>query len=380
MSIPFTESNEISLKIPPYEMLTNSTKGSYVFTSGGSTGEPKLIFLTSEELKTNILYHGYGYKKSGITDKDIVGTFGVPGYLTSEFTVYLGLEHTGCLIVPLGINSNPEKILYYLKLFKVNTLLVMPSDLIPLIQYIESTGESLSIDKIIYGGEKLYDSTKEYIRKFLNVKHFGSVFQSMDVGTIGYQCEYCDSGEYHLQEELQFAEFLDEKSNYIQIGEVGELIITNLKRKLMPVIRYKTNDLALLLGECKCGDKHIKFQLIGRKGEFVKIGGEQFSLSLISTILENYSDLTGIYQIEISKKNDLDKLIIKIERSTSNILTELTNELQKEIKEKILTHHQKLELMLKNGVIAPIDIVFTNRDNLIITPTGKVKLFCDFRQ
>lgn len=381
--IPYTESDDLSISIPPYSMLTKEPTNSYVFTSGGSTGEPKLVFLTGDELKTNIFYHGNAYKRAGITEKDIVGTFGVPGYLTSEFTVYLGLQHTGCLIVPLGINSDPEKILYYLKLFKVNTLLIMPSDIIPLIQYLESTGESLNIDKVIYGGEKLYDSTKEYIKRALNVKHFGAVYQSMDVGTIGYQCRECELGEYHLQEDLHFVEILDDESKLVEWGEIGELIITNLNRRLMPVIRYRTSDLARFLGRnCKCGDSNIKIKLIGRKGDFIKVGGERFSLSLLNSILEKHKGLTGIYQIELRKINDLDKLIIKIEKNPITNLTKSQEyKLMDEIIEEIFDQHQKIKMMLDTGVIAPIDITFVERDSLIFSASsGKVKTVYDLRK
>ncbi|GAA0378681.1 phenylacetate--CoA ligase family protein [Bacillus horti] len=382
-SVPFTTSQDLINKIPPYDMLTDSTEEAYVFTSGGTSGQPKLIFITADELKKNIAYHGYGYRRAGITSQDIVGTFGIPGYLTSEFTVYLGLEHTKCMIVPLGIYSDPEKLLYYIRLFNVTTLLVMPSDIIPFIQYLEQTGETLNIAKMIYGGEKMYPSTQQYIQRVLHVQHFGAVYQSMDVGTIGYQCECSEAGEYHIHEDLLFAEFLDDDGSLIGVGEQGELVVTNLNRRLMPVIRYKTNDRVQLLGRgCQCGDRNVKISLLGRKGEYFKIGGEQFTLKAIQNLIERLEGSTGVFQIEITKRDRRDHILLKIEEAGLWKASKLEKESYKQtILHELAKEIPKLMDMQLKGVIHPTDIMFTSRKGLVVSESsGKVIQVCDFRE
>ncbi|MEK4567029.1 phenylacetate--CoA ligase family protein [Alkalihalobacillus sp. FSL R5-0424] len=380
MKIPFLNSEDFANQIPPVDMLTRSPEKAYTFTSGGSTGQPKIIYVSSEELEKNILHHGEGYKRAGIKKTDVVGTFGVPGYLSSEFTVYLGLEHTGCLIVPLGINTDPEKMLYYLQLLNVNALLVMPSDVIPLIHFLEQTKTQLNIEKIIYGGEKLYETTKKYIQNALNVKHFGSVFQSMDVGTIGYKCEYCNDDEYHLNEIIQFAEILNDKNELVGYDEIGNLVLTNLNRRLMPVIRYKTNDLVVPLSRsCSCKDNSLKFRLVGRKADFIKIGGEQFKFNIIERVLSEIEGITGIYQIEVYKKNGLDSLHIKIEER--NIRSVKNKDLVLEdILERFLERSFKLKDLHEKGIINPIELSFVTREHLLTSKSsGKVIKLIDDR-
>lgn len=121
-AVPFSSSSDLQVEVPPRRLLTGDPTQSLVFTSGGSSGEPKIVYWTAEELWTNVAYHGKGYAMAGINPGSVVGTFGVPGYLTSEFTVYLGLMRTGSLIVPIGMNNDPERLLRYVTMFHVNTV------------------------------------------------------------------------------------------------------------------------------------------------------------------------------------------------------------------------------------------------------------------
>jgi len=183
-NLPFLESKHLSEH--GKNMLIDVSKCYYVFSSGGSTGSPKFIFLSKYELHRNSYFHGLAYKACGIGSRDRVGIFGIPGHLNSEFTVYLGLEHTDCFIIPIGTYGNLQLIVEYIKHFQINTLVVLPSDIIPLTSYVDDSGISLGIDKLITGGEPLYKPMEDYISNKLGVMKFGSTYQIMDCGTIGY--------------------------------------------------------------------------------------------------------------------------------------------------------------------------------------------------
>lgn len=380
--IPMISSKDIIKTTPPIHMLTGSPRNSYVFTSGGTTGEPKIIYLTSDELKENIFFHGKGYAMAGINEDDAVATFGVPGFLTSEFTVYLGLERTGCKIVPIGISSDLERLFNYIKMFNVTTLLVMPSDVIPLAQYIEKSNKTLSINQIVYGGEKMYSSTKNYLESILGVKSFKSVFQSMDVGTIGFQCDYCEPGMYHIHDQLQYTEVLNEKGQPIQDGNIGELVITNLKRKLMPVIRYQTNDLAMKIDTlCPCGRTNPKIKLVGRKGEIIKLGGEQIFPQIFAQACSHLEELTGEFQLLITKHQNRDKIQVSFEVSGKNLDEKIEEHLISIIKNRILNFTPKLKQMIQLQVIEPLEVSLVGREKMKISESsGKIVRVIDKRK
>lgn len=258
--------------------------GRIVFSSGGSTGAPKYTLLGISEVLENSAAHGLGYKSAGIRPDDIVATWGMPGLMNSEFTVYLALAQCDCAIVPIGDGANPERLLKLLTDFHATVLLVMPSDFVQLAGLLERQAVRLkNVRLVVTGGEPLFESDKTRFKRLLgsgsNVE-FRSVFQGSDTGTIGYQCEHCLPGEYHLHADVQLAELVD-----IDANGAGELVVTNLQRTLMPVVRRKTGELVSVLHTaCKCGSKAPRIRLLKRIGQVVKLGGEKFDTMYLSDI------------------------------------------------------------------------------------------------
>ena len=378
VTVPFSSSTDLQVEVPPRRLLTGDPTQSLVFTSGGSSGEPKIVFWTAEELWTNVAYHGKGYATAGINTGLVVGTFGVPGYLTSEFTVYLGLMRTGSLIVPIGINNDPERLLRYVSMFHVNTLLVMPSDLMPLLGYLEEKSMELDILHVVYGGERLFASTKEYLKKRLHVRRFNSTFQSIDVGTIGFQCEHCMEGQYHIHDTLQYIECVDEQGNWVADGEIGELVITNLHRRLLPVIRYKTGDLIRRLPEsCSCGITNPKIDLLGRRQEAIKLAGELFQVESFGVPALRFGDLTGEFQITLEKDRAMDRLRITYEA----IGTAFRSVRSSLISDYLLESVPKLRDLVTARVMHPVVVDIVSQETMLRSPSsGKVIRVNDLRE
>lgn len=377
-TVPFSSSSDLQVKVPPRHLLTGDPTQSLVFTSGGSSGEPKIVYWTAEKLWTNVAYHGKGYATAGINPTSIVGTFGVPGYLTSEFTVYLGLMRTGSLIVPIGMNNDPERVLRYVSMFHVNTLLVMPSDLMPLLSYLQEKNLELDIPHLVYGGERLFSSTREYLQKRLHVRRFNSTFQSIDVGTIGFQCEHCTDGQYHIHDTLQYIECVNEQGNYVDDGEIGELVITNLHRRLLPVIRYKTGDLVRRLPEsCPCGITNPKIELLGRRHEAIKLAGELFRLEAFGVPAARFTDLTGEFQITLEKDHAMDRLRITYE--TTGATSQGIRASQ--IVDYLLGSVPKLRDLVAARVMHPVVVNIVNREAMLRSPSsGKIISVNDLRE
>lgn len=194
---------------------TNSLEGSYAFSTGGSSGEPKYIYLSKNEFHSNISSHGDSYRKAGINKHDRVAVFGLPGLLNSEFSCYLGLEKTGCFILPIGEYDDYSKIYTLLNDFKINALLVMPTDLVSFVNYCKDNECKLEIEKIITGGESFNREVRLYVQNLLNVKQFGSTYQSMDFGSIGYQDKSLDYNQFIINNSNQYIEIMDENNENV---------------------------------------------------------------------------------------------------------------------------------------------------------------------
>jgi phenylacetate-CoA ligase len=107
-----------------------------------------------------------------------------------------------------------------------------------------------------------------------------------EVGTIAVQCEL---SAYHVECERLWIEILDETGEPAPRGQVGEVVITNLVNRAMPLLRYRTGDRAALAdGACACGRPHLALRLVeGREpGRIVLPGGRHLGVRALAWPLQ----------------------------------------------------------------------------------------------
>jgi phenylacetate-CoA ligase len=86
----------------------------------------------------------------------------------------------------------------------------------------------------------------------------------------------------HFQEDHFLVECLDSKTlEAVKPGEPGELVITTLTKQAMPVIRYRTRDIAALdYSPCPCGRTGKRMSRVkGRTDDMLIIRGERVSVA-----------------------------------------------------------------------------------------------------
>ncbi|MEU1308262.1 AMP-binding protein [Streptomyces cinnamoneus] len=342
------------------------------FSSGGSTGTPKFTLLGHREMLRNSAVHGRGYRSCGIGPRDTVAAWGMAGTMNSEFTMYLALAETGCCTLPLGKSEDPDSVIDLVTRFDANVLLVMPSNLGPVIARLEETGRRLeSVRLVVTGGEPLYPSDEARFRKSLrDATVFRSVFQTSDTGTIGYQCGSCGPGEFHLHEELQLAELVE-----VDDDGTGQLITTNLERHLTPVVRQRTGDLARALRQpCPCGDTAPRIRLAGRAGKIVKFGGEKFALNALMRLKEELGlPLDDFEAVLVRDDAGRDRFVI------GSRLLSRDARLQEKARELFSRISPVVAAQLERGVVGPLG--FSDRAaGVARTASGKTASFTDRRE
>jgi len=174
----------------------------------------------------------------------------------------------------------------------------------------------LCIKKIFYGGEYVGTEMVKFFKSvFTGVDVRSGGYASADAGVIGFQCPVCVRGQHHLFAFSQFIEFvgLDTQAP-VKRGEVGELVVTGLSKKHMPIIRYKVGDLGRwVMKPCPCGRKEPLFEILGRCDDRVHVGGAHLFVNDIQNALGKVLDLSFNFQAVISKKGHRDSLTIRVE-------------------------------------------------------------------
>ena len=272
--LPLLPPDELRAHLPPegQGLLTAPLENTYAFSSGGTTGPAKVVYRTVPETLYNARALAKGLRLSVFQPGDVVANLLFAGNLWASFVSFnQALELVGCHILPIAGSIGLEQVLEYLRRLKPNGAISIPSVFLSLARMVEEKGiDDVRLPKISSGGEHLFPEAKDYLRRVLGVEKFASTgYTTNDTGAIGFQCQCCQDGLHHVHEDLHWVEILDPRTDQpLPPGRVGKIVVTNLQRRLMPMIRYDVGDLGRIREEsCPCGRKVRLLELLGRVDE-----------------------------------------------------------------------------------------------------------------
>src|SRR5690606_23974561 len=202
---------------------------------------------------------------------------------------------------------------------KPDALICVPSFLLKMIEFAEENGIDLknsSIKKAICIGEPLrnQDFTDNVLAARIKSKwplELYSTYASTEMATAFTECAEGKGG--HLHPELIICEFLDENDQPVKAG-AGELVITTLGVKGMPLLRYKTGDIVQPHYEkCNCGRTTLRLgPLVGRKQQMIKYKGTSLYPPALLDLLNDFEEVKH-YVIEVySSEIDEDEIQVKV--------------------------------------------------------------------
>jgi phenylacetate-CoA ligase len=201
-----------------------------------------------------------------------------------------------------------------------NAAVVVPSFILKLIKYAEENGidyKNSSIKKLVCIGENLREQDfslnllGQSIKEKWDVQLF-STYASTEMATTFTECEYGCGGHHHP--ELIICELIDANGNVTPEGEVGELAVTTLGVEGMPLLRFRTGDLARFHYEpCRCGRTTMRISpIVGRLYQLIKYKGTTLYPPAIFDVLDNVPYLEN-YIIElIDNECGNDDILVKI--------------------------------------------------------------------
>jgi len=269
----------------------------YIFSSGGTTGDPKYVHFSYEEFDRTTDMLAYNFRAQGITPGTTVANLFVAGNLWSSFlAVEKALEKIGAIQLPIGGLCPSENILTYLNKFKPDVVMGIPSLLVMNAEQALGLGIDLKIKKVFYAGEAMSETRMNFLKKTWQTEYFGSAgYASVDAGVIGYQCTSCGPGEHHLFSDLIKMKIVE-----------GEAVISSLTRDSMAIKNYATGDRVEWVDDlCVCGRKDRKFKLLGRIDNMIQIWSCRLLLGDIEKSLKNLDPEILSFQVQL-KESPID--------------------------------------------------------------------------
>ncbi len=345
-------------------------ENAYIFASGGSTGEAKFSVYSNDELEyvTDVLADIY--RVAGIRPRHRTANLFIAGGLWTSFIVAnMALEKIGVTNLALGGNTDFPTTLKFFKKLRPQVIVGLPSIIMKFAEYCEKEKADIKIGLILYGGEHMRKPAREYLKKILGAEEILSAgYAAVDCGPIGFQCSHLSGGaRHHVLSGYQYAEFITPDGRDAKAGEAGEIIVTNLNRSRMPVIRFRTGDMGVPLDyECPCGRNNPVFELLGRCDDILVAGGANLTPRDFEDAIAKNHELSSIFQLIAVTRNGFDALELFLElKEGVSLNAAQTAGLKAKITDDLKNCSFKVKTMLESGWLSSFEI--------FIQPAGKIE-------
>ncbi len=371
--IPFTFKDDLRDHYPYGILAVPIQETVRLHASSGTTGKPTVVTYTRNDLDTWYRLMARAYATAGATSDDIVQNAYGYGLFTGGLGFHSGAERLGCTVIPIA-TGNTRKQISMLKDMQSTVICCTPSYAMYIAEVARKEGvdpkEDFALKIGMFGAEPWSEEARKRIEEALNITAIDNYGMSELYGP-GVAIECPEQNGLHIQSDEFYPEVIDQKTGEpLGYGEKGELVFTMLSREAMPLLRYRTRDLAVLEEEeCACGRTHPRIMRIkGRSDDMLIIGGVNVFPSQVEHVLMNFDGVGDQYQIVIDR-DILDRLQLRVE---------LTNEYWKDReKQAKLMETLSEELQAVLTVRARIEFL---EPGAIPRSLGKAKRIVDLRE
>ena len=352
--IPLTTKEDLRDNYP-YDLLAQPMENIVrLHASSGTTGKPVVVGYTENDLKNWTECVARLITAAGASRKDIAQIAFGYGMFTGGFGLHYGLEEVGVTVIPAS-SGNSERQIMRFKDFGATILISTPSYALYLAEVANDMGvkkEELNLKLGLFGGEGMTESIRDEIEERWGISDTQNYGLTEIVGPgVSGECEYKNG--MHINEDHFYPEIIDPDSEEVlNEGEKGELILTNLSKEGIPMLRYRTKDITRLISEpCDCGRTSIRMSKVeGRTDDMLIIKGVNVFPSQIEEVLFGIDHIGPHYQIIVKKDGYMDDIEIKVELVDGSLLDKyselekLRDNIKKELR-KVLQIEAKVKLV-----------------------------------
>jgi phenylacetate-CoA ligase len=285
--------------------------------SSGTTGKPIVVAYTQEDVDDWAQVMKRSFAACGVHSGDIIQNAYGYGLFTGGLGAHYGAEALGAGVIPIS-GGNTDRQIMILKDFGVTVICCTPSYFLHLIERATELGvnlKELPLRTGVFGAEPWTEGMRQRIEAESGIKAYDIYGLSEIIGPgVAMECQH-QAGP-HIFEDMFFPEIIDpETCRSLPDGSEGELVLTTLCKRAMPMIRYRTRDITSLEPAlCKCGRTLRRIRRIGRRSDdMLIIRGVNLFPSQIEAALLAVEGTLPHYQIIVDRRKGLDELEVQVE-------------------------------------------------------------------
>lgn len=314
--LPFTVKQDLRDNYPFGLFAVPASELQRIHASSGTTGKQTVVGYTKHDIEIWSDGAARALCAVGATKDDKVHVSYGYGLFTGGLGLHYGAEYMGATAIPVS-SGNTKRQVQILQDFGSNILCCTPSYAMFIGETVRDMGidpKSLKLRAGIFGAEPWTDNMRMEIEKLLDIKAYDIYGLSEIAGPgVAYNCE-CQNG-LHVCEDYFYPEVIDPDTlEVLPDGEYGELVFTCIGKEALPLIRYRTRDIASITHEkCACGRTTVKMSKPkGRSDDMLIIRGVNVFPSQVEHVLLELG-LTANYLIIVDRKNNLDTMEVQVE-------------------------------------------------------------------
>ena len=310
--------------------------------TSGTMGQYKRIFFTKEDqnLTVDFFIHGLSF----LVEKNDTMMIMMPCERENSVGDLIKKALINMEVTPVlnGTLLSFEKTTDLMIKNNVNSIVGMPVEILALGRYIKERKLPIEIKSILLSADTVNDTFIDEIKNVYNCdvyNHFGMTETGLG-GAV--DCIYHEG--MHIRENDLLVEIVNPRTKEsLKEGESGEVLITTLSRKAMPLIRYATGDISsITTGNCSCKSILKRLNKIEyRINDRVYLGKNLYiNINMIDNILFKLKDLIN-YKIEIENNHNFYELNLQLaflHLNNENMSYAYNNKLKNKIKDLLLSN------------------------------------------
>jgi phenylacetate-CoA ligase len=320
--IPFTDKymvGESQERVPPFGEFLCVPEREIVkyFRTSGTTFRPRNFAYTWDDW-WNVAVEVMARLKysTGVRPEDRVFVAFPYSTFITLWNAHYACEKIGCMVIPGGGTSTKER-LHLMKDMKVTVLCATPTYAYRLANAAREEGmdiRDIPLKLLHTGGEPLaaVPGSRRRLEELWQAKAFDEYGLSEGLTPTGGECS--EQNALHVAEDIMITEILGKDGEPVAPGERGELVVSNVAHKAMPILRFKSGDVVTYTDEpCACGRKTRRVTVLGRADDMIVIKGTNLFPAMIEEMVKRCDELSNEFMIVLDEINGVYELIIQVE-------------------------------------------------------------------
>lgn len=314
-NFPFTVKQDLRDNYPFGMFAVPREQVNRIHASSGTTGQPTVIGYTANDLKVWSEVMQRSLRAAGMRRGDVLHNAYGYGLFTGGLGVHGGAEEMGLTVVPVSGGMTQRQV-RLIEDFGAKGISVTPSYALSILDEYREQGfdpKNSPLEVGIFGAEPWTNAMRKEIEASFNM-HAIDIYGLSEVIGPGVSMECVESKDgLHVWEDHFYPEIINpETGELLPDGELGELVFTSLTKEAFPIVRYRTRDLTRLLPGTARSMRRME-KITGRSDDMIILRGVNVFPTQVEEQLMSVEQLAPHFQIELSKKDRLDAMLVKVE-------------------------------------------------------------------